>query len=211
MKKIDYIKTISNNVFDTIKNYCLIRPEGVFKNLNMNYIKLGKFLFFLIIVSLSKLTCAQERGIKELDFLIGKWETREDNIEKGWWETSTREVRYILKGNYIEFIAKSVDSNGREREYNWYINYNKKAKQFEMVSMFSNWYKTQLDVLVWDKEQRKLTIRNKPDSESEFHERYGEIVFNEDFDEYTWTGENKYGDSNNPSIWKYIEKGLRTE
>ena len=78
-----------------------------------------------------------------------------------------------------------------------------------MTSMFSNWHKVQLDILIWDRENRKLTVRNKPGGEDEFHERFGEIIFDENFDSYIWKGENKYGDPNNPSIWKYIEKGTR--
>lgn len=152
---------------------------------------------------------AQERSIEELAFLIGKWETREESVENGWWETSVREITYSLKGNYIQLNANAIDSKGNQREYSWFINYNKKNQRFEMVSMFSNWYKTQFDILDWDSKQRKLTIRNQPSIEGEFHERYGEIIFNEAYDEYVWKGENKYGDINNPSIWKYIEKGAR--
>lgn len=168
-----------------------------------------KFFLLVLLIYSSEDLMAQDEKIQELDFLIGTWETREDNLEQGWWETSTRKIKYTLKGNYIELQANSVDSNGKEREYTWYINYNKKTKQFEMVSMFSNWYKTQFDILVWDRKQRKLTIQNKPNSETEFHERFGEIIFNDNFNEYTWTGENKYGDPNKPNVWKYIEKGTR--
>lgn len=175
----------------------------------MKKLKLEKFLIGLFFLLLFESIVAQDKGIKELDFLIGTWETREENIEEEWWETATREINYTLLENYIELKAKSIDSNGRKREYSWYINYNKKAKQFEMVSMFSNWHKTQFDILVWDSELRKLTIRNKPDSENELPKRFGEIIFSEDFDEYIWKGENKYGDPNNPSIWRYIEKGFR--
>jgi hypothetical protein len=150
-----------------------------------------------------------EPGIKDLDFLIGKWEVREDNEEKGWWEKTVRTCEYALKDNYIRLESFTIDSNGREREILWFINYNKNNQQFEMVSMFSNWYKTQFDILVWDQENRKLTIRNKPDSEDEYHERFGEIVFSEDFLSYEWKGENKYGDRNKPSIWKYVEVGKK--
>jgi len=170
-----------------------------------------KAALIIVLFSFSTSSIAQERGIKELDFLIGTWESREENVEKGWWETSTREIKYALKGNYIELKANSIDSNGKEREYSWYINYNEKEEQFEMVSMFSNWYKTQFDILVWDSKLRKLTIRNKPLVENEFHERFGEIVFNKNLDAYTWNGENKYGDANDPSIWKYVEKGVRVK
>ena len=175
----------------------------------MKRLKFEGVLIFAMLLFLSTSMSSQEKNIKELDFLIGVWETREDNLEKSWWETSTREIKYALKDNYIELKAKSIDSNGKEREYFWYINYNKKAKQFEMISMFSNWYKTQFDILDWDSDKRKLTIRNKPDHESEYHERYGELIFSKDFNEYTWKGENKYGDPDNPNIWKYIEKGSR--
>ncbi|MEQ8364276.1 MAG: hypothetical protein RIF39_01045 [Cyclobacteriaceae bacterium] len=116
----------------------------------------------LVLLFFSRSSIAQERGIKELDFLIGTWESREENVDKGWWETSTREIKYTLKGNYIELKANSIDSNGKERAYSWYINYNKKKERFEMVSMFSNWHKTQFDILVWDSKQRKLTVRNQP-------------------------------------------------
>lgn len=168
---------------------------------------INKIALAVLLVSIAISSSAQ--SIQDLDFLIGVWETREDNTETEWWETATREIRYTLKDNYIELKANSIDSNGREREYCWYINYNKQTKQFEMVSMFSNWHKTQFDILDWNSEKRKLTIRNKPDSESGFREGFGEIIFTKDFNEYTWKGENKYGDPNNPSIWKYIEKGFR--
>lgn len=154
-------------------------------------------------------TLAQEKGIKSLDFLIGTWETREDIAADNWWETTTRKISYDLMENYIVIHGKSIDSKGKKREYKWFINYNKKAKQFQMVSMFSNWYKTQLDILEWNEYTRTLTIRHQPNSETEFHERFGELVFAEDFKGYVWKGENKYGDTNNPGIWKYIEEGKK--
>ncbi len=163
----------------------------------------------LFLLALPTGLLAQEKGIKELDFLIGTWETREDNIETGWWEKSTRTAKYVLMENYIELEARTIDSNGRERITLWFLNYNKKSAQFEMASMFSNWYKTQVDILTWDKETRTLTIRNDPDCEKRYTERFGEIVFSEDFQSYEWKGENKYGDPKNPSSWKYIEKGIR--
>jgi len=49
----------------------------------MKKIKLERIMIFLIILFLSKGIMAQEKGIKELDFLIGTWETREDNTESG--------------------------------------------------------------------------------------------------------------------------------
>ena len=151
---------------------------------------------------------SQEKSITDLSFLIGTWDVREDNQENGWWEKCTRTVKYTLDSTYFQLDAKALSSTGKERTYRWYIHYNSKQEQFEMVSMFSNWYKTQMDILEWDEQTRTLTIRNKPNTE-EYHERLGQMVFNEDFNAYTWTGENKYGNPDDPGIWKYVEKGTR--
>ena len=65
-----------------------------------------------------------------------------------------------------------------------------------MVSIFSNWHKVQFDVLSWEDAKRKIVINstNHPNS-TEYHERYGEIIFNDKFTEYTWSGKNKYYDA----------------
>lgn len=167
------------------------------------------FLIFTILFVAENIF-AQEISIQNLDFLIGEWEVREDNKEKQWWEKSTRIGSYVLDSTYIELISVAVSSSGKERTYRWYIHYNSKIEQFEMVSMYSNWHKVQFDILLWDSKKRKLTIRNNVGTDSdEYHERYGEIIFDEKFNEYLWVGENKYGDPNNPTVWNYVEKGLR--
>ena len=174
----------------------------------------NKFLSVAILIILLLLyrekIIAQGRNIKELDFLVGEWKVREDNKEKEWWEETIRVGRYVLDSTYIELESTAVSSDGKERTYRWYIHFNSKAKQFEMVSMFGNWHKVQFDILNWEANNRKLTIRSSADpNSSEFHERFGEIVFDKDFNEYVWTGQNKYGDRENPRIWNYVEKGQR--
>ena len=149
-----------------------------------------------------------ESSIKDLEFLIGTWDVREDNDEKTWWEEATRTVTYALDSTYIRLEAKAISSSGKKRTYQWLIHYNSKQQQFEMVSMFSNWHKIQLDILSWDQHTRTLTIVNKADYE-EFPERFGQLVFAEDYRSYEWKGENKYGDVDNPSIWRYVEKGKK--
>ncbi len=167
-------------------------------------------LFVLILTPVQSQQTNKKTTIKDLDFLIGIWEVREDNIEKAWWEKSTRVGAYILRGTVIELKTTAISSSGKERTYLWLIQYNKKTEQFEMVSIYSNWHIMLFDILHWDLEQRTLTIRNnKQRSTNEYSERFGKIVFEEDYNAYTWKGKNKYGDPNKPSIWNYIEKGTR--
>ena len=163
-----------------------------------------------IILFISGGSFAQDKTIKDLDFLIGKWSVKEINEGQDWWEKATRVGEYILDSTYIQMSTYAVDSNNRERSYIWLIHYNSVAQRFEMVSVYSNWPKVETDFLVWDEGENKLTIRNKPDS-NEFHERFGEILFKKDLESYTWKGENKYGDPENPSIWKYLETGKRID
>ena len=70
------------------------------------------------------ITCGQDRSIDDLKFLIGKWETREDNDKKTWWEKSTRIIKYTLDSTTIELKAEAISSSGKKRKYAWYIHYN---------------------------------------------------------------------------------------
>lgn len=168
------------------------------------------FLILVLFFFSGNLLAQQEGNIKELSFLIGQWNVKEENEEKDWWEESVRTGRFILDSTYIELTSHATSSNGKRRTYKWYIHYNEKKDQFEMVSMFSNWHKVQFDVLTWESRERKIIIKSTihPDSE-EYHERYGEILFGDDFESYVWTGVNKYGDPKKPGVWEYTEKGRR--
>ena len=168
------------------------------------------FILSLAIIGSALAQSKEAPKIQDLEFLLGKWEVREDNHEKGWWEESIRIGSYILDSTHIELKASAVSSSGKERTYLWLIHFNFKAQQFEMISMFSNWHKTQFDILSWNPTTRTLTIQSAEDPNSnEYHDRYGELVFNEGLSRYTWKGRNKYGDPDSPSIWNYIEKGTK--
>lgn len=169
-------------------------------------------LLFILIVFCSLDIFSQDASVKDLDFLIGRWEVREDNFEKNWWEKTTRIGKYVMDSTYIELESKAVSSDGKERTYRWYIHYNSRAKRFEMLSMFGNWHKVQFDIISWNPTARVLTIRSGGDPGlEEYHQRFGEISFDDKFSQYEWNGENKYGDPKNPGIWKYVEKGKRVD
>ena len=191
------------NAFSTIFIY----------NLSMKKIAIKVLTFLIAWTVVTVDITAQENSIQDLDFLIGTWEVREDNAEKTWWEETTRTAQYTLDSTYIELTSHAVSSTGKERTYRWFIHYNSKGRQYEMVSMFGNWHKVQFDILEWDATARKLTIRSgqDPSGPDEYHERYGELIFEADFSAYTWNGENKYGDPADPGIWTYVEKGRRVK
>lgn len=168
----------------------------------------NSFLFIVCTFAYCLFVNSQEKSIHDLDFLIGNWEVEERNIEKNWWEKSSRTASYILDSTYIRLETKAITSTGKQRTYQWFIHYNSEEGQFEMISIYSNWPKIEFDILFWNADGRTLIIKNKKDP-SVYHERYGQIVFDESFNFYEWKGENRYGDENDPSIWKYIENGKK--
>lgn len=174
-----------------------------------------KVLLFIPLALIGIIVSGQDSDtptIKDLGFLIGKWEVREDNEEQTWWEESIRVGTYVLDSTYIELKASATSKGDKQRTYLWLIHFNSKAQQFEMISMFSNWPKIQFDTLSWDADRRKLTIQNGGDPNSDdYHDRFGEILFDEDFNGYTWKGRNLYGDKDSPDKWVYIEKGKRID
>jgi len=170
--------------------------------------KMKAILFFSALLLLTSKLYSQAT-VKDLHFLVGTWEAEEHNKEKTWWEKCTRSGTYILDSTYIQLESVAVSSTGKKRTYRFMIHYDKTAKQFEMVCMYSNWPKVQVNFLEWDSEKRTLTLRNKPEAE-EYGARTGAIQFSADYDTYTWKGINKSGDRQKPSIWEYEESGNRT-
>ena len=75
-----------------------------------------KALIWICLITLTGAVTAQGNtnppSIRDLDFLIGTWEVREDNREKGWWEESTRKGSFILDSTYIKLSATAVTSSG---------------------------------------------------------------------------------------------------
>lgn len=152
---------------------------------------------------------AQHPSIKDLEFLIGTWETEEHSKTGDWWEKSTRSGTYILDAQYIQLESSSISSTGKRRTYRFLIHYDNRSKRFEMISIYSNYPKYRTEILEWDNQGRKLQLRSQP-IDDEFSERTGTMQFNEDFSEYTWTGTNKSGDPKKPSVFEFIEQGKRT-
>jgi hypothetical protein len=151
---------------------------------------------------------AQQESVKDLDFLIGTWQTEEHNKAGDWWEKSTRTGIFILDEQYIQLESVAVSSTGKKRTYRFLIHYDSQSKQFEMISIYGNYPKSRTEIMEWDKNNRKLTLKSKP-SEDEYSDRAGVIQFNDDFTEYIWTGSNKSGDPQKPRIFEYEEVGKK--
>ena len=113
--------------------------------------KRQSFKLFLVI---HLLTCivAQAQSIKDLEFLIGKWEHVETifpGTDREYQEKGQRECSYVLEGTYIQCISKSENPKGKRTSW-FLINYQKDKNYFKVSAYFSDYdfdwnYKWYLD------------------------------------------------------------------
>ena len=80
---------------------------------------------------------ADAQSIKDLGFLIGKWEVSEivyAGTDKEYIETGSRECAYYMDGSWIkcETMGKR---HGRDRSYTFLINYHPEKKYFQFLSL----------------------------------------------------------------------------
>ena len=86
-----------------------------------------------ILFAIITLTCASQ-SIRDLDFLIGKWEVNETiypGTEKEYTESGVRTCEYYLDDSFIKCEASTVvNHSGKKRTYAYYINYDDKNECF---------------------------------------------------------------------------------
>lgn len=90
------------------------------------------------------------QSVKDLDFLIGKWEVSEivyAGTDKEYIETGSRECAYHMDGSWIkcETMGKR---HGRDRSYTFLINYHPEKEYFQFLSFSSDY--PDLGVTAWE-------------------------------------------------------------
>ena len=149
------------------------------------------FLALFTVISFAISTSAQEPTIKDLDGIIGSWEVEEvgfsgTNQEPA--EQGTRTCSYILLDTYILCETRSrFLKTGKERAYQFLINYNGLDKRFELVSIYSNWGRKNFDAITIQSNPKRWDLRGTPRVENGIERRvWGVIEFMEP-NRYVWT------------------------
>lgn len=115
----------------------------------------------LIIFLLTGLFNVNAQSIKDLDFLVGKWEVREivfAGTDKEYIETGSRECAYYMDGSWIkcETMGKR---HGRDRSYTFLINYHPAEEYFQFLSLSSDY--PDLGVSAWEIDTDAQIIRGR--------------------------------------------------
>lgn len=163
-------------------------------------------LAFSILLTFSVQQFAQEQSVKNLDLLIGTWDVEEAMVsgsnltvaEKG-----LRTCSYILSDTYILCETRSRGQNGKERIYQFFINYNKLDKKFEMISIYSDWDRKRFDTITIDEKAGRWNLMGAPTTENGVERRIWGVIQFEGTDKFIWTvRRNKATDT--PMEWTEI-------
>ena len=104
----------------------------------------------LLTANADSLAADNDLPIERLGWLIGNWETRDEQLDGDYVETGPRDCDWGLDQRYI--ICSGVGTNhlGKSREYVWYFNYNHMEDRFEMNSLYGDWPRKNLFIIELD-------------------------------------------------------------
>ncbi len=117
-------------------------------------------LIFLLQVPNCLLALDQEPSIKDLDWLIGSWDYADQAVKSDYTDTGKRDCRYTLMQKYIVCESEGVTNTGKERNYLFYFNYNKRNERFEMVAVFNDYPGKNLYILDVSKDGYVINLKN---------------------------------------------------
>ncbi len=168
-------------------------------------------LLIVTITLLSTSQVLQSQSIKDLDFLIGKWEVSEvvyPGTDKEYIEKGTRTCEYILQDTYIQCTTNG-NRHGKDRSYQWSINFDKKTKHFIYTSTWSDYdfrgtYEIRLNA---EKSELKVIPVYEPGEDA-----FSRSTINfADKDHLIWTGWNSAFEGEPKWVKLYVEEAKRVK
>jgi len=85
--------------------------------------------------------CLPAQSIKDLDFLVGTWDTHEviyEGTPKEYIETGERVCAYYMDSTYIKCETKGL-RKGKPRTYAFLFNYDAQKKHFQLLKIFGDY------------------------------------------------------------------------
>lgn len=169
-------------------------------------------VIFCLSLVFSTISTAQQISVKDLDVLIGTWDVVEVEITgtgEKLLERGVRSCSYFLMDTYI-LCETRAKLNGKERIYQWMINYNQVDKRFEMIGIYSNWGRKTFDTIIVPDNRLRWEVKREPNVENGVERRVlGTVEFN-GTDKFVWTVK-IIKSTDSPTDWKpmFRETSLR--
>ncbi len=125
--------------------------------------------------------------IERLSWLIGNWETRDEQLAGDYVETGPRNCEWGLDGRYIVCSGVGTNHLGKSREYVWYFNYNHMEERFEMNSLYGDWPRKNLFVIDLSDDNHRFTAMSYFFTEAGLEAGNPQSVEYDGSGKYVWT------------------------
>ena len=143
--------------------------------------------------------------LRPLSALIGTWDTEDvyrpitgPEIR----EVGVRTCSLVLLERYVECVTRGRNAtSGREREYRWFINFNRETNRYDIVGIFSNYTGKVTHTARLDSTGRVWNIRTPSSFTDDGIEQWSwaQLVFDGP-DRAVWTGYRNL-ETNAPTEW----------
>lgn len=142
---------------------------------------------FALVMCLNAFADDEDLPIKRLSWLLGHWETRDEQVDGKYVETGLRSCEWGLNGRYIVCTGVGTNNSGKSREYIWYFNYNHMEERFEMNSLYGDWPRKNLFIIEISENNHHLTAMSYFFTEDGLETGNPQIVEYDGSHQYVWT------------------------
>ena len=142
---------------------------------------------FALVMWFSAFAEDENLPIKRLSWLLGNWETRDEQVDGNYIETGLRNCEWGLNGRYIVCTGVGTNHVGRSREYIWYFNYNHMEERFEMNSLYGDWPRKNLFIIEISENNHHLKAISYFFTEDGLETGNPQVVEYDGSHQYVWT------------------------
>jgi hypothetical protein len=128
-----------------------------------------------------------ELPIKRLSWLVGHWDTRDEQVQSDYVETGPRNCEWGLNERYIVCRGVGTNHQGKSREYIWYFNYNHMEERFEMNSLYGDWPRKNLFIIEVSEDNHHLSAMSYFFTEDGLTPGNPQSVTYNGSDQYVWS------------------------
>ena len=144
-------------------------------------------LLLFLILSTPLIAQDSELPIKRLGWLVGSWETHDEQLGGDYTESGPRTCEWGLNERYIVCKGVGTNSLGKSREYIWYFNYNHMEERFEMNSLYGDWPRKNLFIIEVSEDNHRLTAMSYFFTEDGLERGNPQTVVYNGTDQYVWS------------------------
>ena len=139
------------------------------------------------VVSTQAFSAEEDLPIKRLSWLIGEWQTYDEQLAGDYTESGPRNCEWGLNDRYIVCRGVGTNNRGKSREYIWYFNYNHMEERFEMNSLYGDWPRKNLFIIELSDDNHQFTAMSYFFKENGLEPGNPQSVVYNGTDQYVWT------------------------